>query len=161
MTSLLVVADGSRQSEAALQSVVDLVRRGEWRTVHLLSVQPRIDGYGTGFVGRNVVRRFLQERAEAELRAARKILDDAGVHYRVHVRTGGVVETVARAAADLRVNEIVLGADSSTLAGIFDFYTVAARIIRRVSVPVSVVKIAARPAGAAGPAAGWQFRPSA
>lgn len=160
MKSVLILVDGSPRAQAAVESVAEMARGGSVRNAVLLNVQPRLDGYARRCAGTRAVDGFFHQAAARELEPAARMLEEAGIPCRVVVRSGGMVESVLRTAAELRVDEIVVGIDS-TLAGFVDFYTVITRIIRRTATPVSVVKVPSRRPVFGGRAHGWQFRPTA
>jgi nucleotide-binding universal stress UspA family protein len=103
-------------------------------------VQPPLGGYIARFVPMAERDAFRREQGQAALAGARRLLDQVGLIYTVHIRIGEVIETVARAAEELAVAEIVVGADSFGPVGAIELRSFVDRLIRRSPVPVSVVK---------------------
>lgn len=160
MWSVLVPVDGSKRSDAAVACVARQARTGQITTVHLVNVQPQLGAYVGRFVGRSAVRDFQREQGEQALASAKRILDGAGVPYIAHIYVGEIAETIARAAEQLEVNEIVIGADGLGFLGSLNLQSLVGRVIRRANVPVSVVKGAASDFELERTRGHWQLRPT-
>ncbi len=112
MKSILVsVEDGGHPG---LHYVVDLARREPLR-VHLLSVRAPLPQYVGRFFSADAIRRLHREDGERALAPARRVLDQAGVEHRDHVRVGYKAETIVRAARELGCEQIVLGGQGPAL----------------------------------------------
>lgn len=159
MRIILLPVDGTMRGDAAVQSVIRQARLGLISTIHLINVQPRLGSYIGRFFTAMVIRDFHREQGEKALTRAKRLLDEAGIAYQPHIYAGDMVETIVRAAADLKVDEIIMSANNLGLVGNLDLHSVVGRVLRRVNVPVSVVNY---PADAAvDPTADtWQLRPT-
>jgi nucleotide-binding universal stress UspA family protein len=140
MRNVLIPVDGSRRADIAVQCVIRQARLGQVGDVYLLNVQPPFSAYIARFVDKRTRDGFRREQAETALADARRLLDEAGLMYAVHIRVGDAVETTASVAETLGANEIVVGADSLGLLGAFELHSFVNRLIRRAPMPVSVVK---------------------
>jgi nucleotide-binding universal stress UspA family protein len=160
MRKVLIPVDGSRRSDIAVECVVRQARLGQIGRIHLLNVQPEFGGYIARFISRSERDAFRRELGQEALAGARRRLDDAGLAYTVHIRVGEVIETVAQAAEELAVGEIVVGADSFGPIGAIEVRSFVDRLIRRSSVPVSVVKHPVADMNFNRATGSWWLRPS-
>jgi nucleotide-binding universal stress UspA family protein len=140
MRSVLVYVDGSAAATEAVQCVAKNVRAERIEIVHLLNVQPELGGYIGRFVSAGTVRAFQRDNGSAALAKAKQILIDAGVGHTVHIRKGEIANTIVATAADLGVDEIVLGADGLGPFGRLWFRFLAGQVVRRSNRPVMIVK---------------------
>lgn len=160
MRKILLPIDGTMRSDAAVRSVIRQVRLGEIGEVHLVTVQPRLGSYIGRFLKAVTIRDFQREQGEKALVRAKGLLDEAGVAYKAHIYTGDMVETIARAATELGVDEIVMSANNLGIVGNLDLHSVVGRVLRRVNIPVSVVNYPATDTAVEPPANSWQLRPT-
>jgi nucleotide-binding universal stress UspA family protein len=139
MRTILLPVDGTARSDAAVQCVIRQALLGQIGTVHLVNVQPRLGSYIGRFLKAALVQDFYREQGEKALHRSKQLLDEAGIPYQPHIYAGDIVETIARAAKELGVDEIVMSANNLGIVGSLDLHSVVGRVLRRVSVPVSVV----------------------
>ncbi len=143
MRSVLVPFDGSKQAEAVVRDVIRAARRGEVSELRVLNVQPAFNRHIGQFVGLRTIRDFQRDEGQKALAAARRLLDKAGLIYSLHIRAGDTANTIVRAAKELRVDEIVMGAGNGRFLGNLLQQILLACVIRRASVPVVVMRGAA------------------
>lgn len=155
MRKILIPVDGAPQSETAVRAVVAQARREPIAAIHLLNVQPRMGRYVTRFVDRAAVQSFLREEAERCLAGARRILDNAGLRYEVHVRRGRTAAAIAETAEALGVDEIVMSAEGGGLVGNFRMWLLVNAVRRRAKLPVLVVMGSERERGLELPIDRW------
>jgi nucleotide-binding universal stress UspA family protein len=160
MQTILIPIDGSKPCEAAVSRAIREARLGQIERVHLVNVQPHLGAYVGRFVGTPTIRAFQREQGEQALAHARQLLDEAGVPYSAHIYVGDVAETIAKAANELGVTEIVMSADGFGLPGGLAMNSLIGKVIRRTDVPVSVVKAAAGELDFEQSAGRWQLRPT-
>jgi nucleotide-binding universal stress UspA family protein len=160
MRNVLIPVDGSRRSEIAVECIMGQARLGQVGDIHLLNVQPQLGGYIARFVGRRERDAFRREQGQAALAGACRLLDQAGMAYHVHIRIGEAVETTAKTAEELDVDEIVVGADGFGALGAFELHSFVNQLIRRASMPVSVVKNPAAEIAIHDGARSWWPRPT-
>jgi nucleotide-binding universal stress UspA family protein len=159
MRTILLPVDGSMRSGAAVQFVIRQARLGQIGTVHLVNVQPRIGSYIGRFLRTALVQDFYREEGEKAIERAKRFLDEAGIVYHAHIYAGDIVETIARAAKELAVDEIVMSANHRGVVGSFDLHSVVGRVLRRVTVPVSVVNYPATDMPIESTPGSWQLHP--
>ncbi len=145
MRKILVPVDGTALSEAAVRAVVAQARREPIAAIHLLNVQPRPSRYLARFVDRAALRDVQRQAGERALAEARRILDNAGLPYDVHLETGKTARAVARAADALRVHEIVMGAEGGGLWNNARLWLLVMAVRRHANLPVMVVMNPERP----------------
>ncbi|MCW5773858.1 MAG: universal stress protein [Rhodospirillaceae bacterium] len=138
MRRVLIPVDGSPEAEAAVRAVVAQARCERVAAIHVINVQPPLHAYLARFVPRAEWRRMRTEAGREALAGACRVLDRAGLDYRTHLRVGRVSETVAAAAAALRVDEIVMAVEGGFVSTLRLWFTVA-RVRRHAGVPVVVV----------------------
>jgi nucleotide-binding universal stress UspA family protein len=120
--------------------------------IHLLNVQIPIDsGHARMFVSQDDLEAYHREEGLAALAKARQMLDEAGVPYRHHITVGHVADTLVRYAAEHRFDKIVMGTHG--YGGLLDALlgSAAREVLKRSSVPVTLVKPAAAAAAASPP----------
>jgi nucleotide-binding universal stress UspA family protein len=136
---VLVPSDGSQASLAAVRRAARLARERPGLELHLLNVQPPVSGDVATFVGGGTVRAYHKEEGAEELKAARAILDEAGVAYEYHVAIGRAGETIAGYARERQCDEIVMG--TSGAGGVKRLLgTTAVDVLEEATVPVTFVK---------------------
>ncbi|MGE0746251.1 MAG: universal stress protein [Rhodospirillales bacterium] len=140
MRTALVPIDGSNAALAAVLAVVRQVRRGEVGAVHLVHVQPPVDGYASRFLGRRAIADWRREEGDRALGDARRMLEDAGVPFAAHVGVGAPAPTVARLADELRADRIVMATGGDGAFGDLRSRLMVGRVIRLASVPVVAVR---------------------
>ena len=160
MRNILLPVDGTLRSDAAVQCVIRQARLGQIGAIHLVSVQPRLGAYVGRFLKAALIRDYQREQGVKALSRAKRQLDEAGLAYQQHIYAGDMVETIARAAKELAVDEIILSASNLNIVGGFDFHSVVGGVLRRVKVPVSVVNSPATDLAIEAAPASWQLRPT-
>jgi nucleotide-binding universal stress UspA family protein len=140
MHSALIAVDGSAWGEGAVREIVREARRGRIDNIHLLAVQPALNGHIGHFVGGRAIRDYQRAEGEKALAGARRILDNAGLAYSAHIRVGEPARAILMAAKELRVDEIVTSADSDGLLDHLLQRLLIGRLIRRATIPVRVVR---------------------
>ena len=140
---LLLAVDGSDTAERAVRYLLAMraaLREPEAIEVHLVNVQRPVSGDVSSFVAKEQLQEFQNERCDAALAPARRILDEAGQRYVEHRKVGAPGATIAEVAHAQGCDLIVMGArgrggHTAALLG-----SVAQSTIERASVPVLVVK---------------------
>jgi len=139
---VLLAVDGSEAASRAVQQVLAMrkdLSDADALELHLVHVQRPVSGDVSSFVASKTLDEYYQEQSEAALGPARKLLDAAGARYQAHARVGSPGETIAKLAADLGCNLIVMGTRgggmSSALLG-----SVAQDTIGQAPAPVMLVR---------------------
>ncbi|HZQ61944.1 MAG TPA: YjbE family putative metal transport protein [Casimicrobiaceae bacterium] len=139
MRKILVPVDASPNALHAVRHVVDLRREDDRIAVHLLNVQVPFPRHIAQFVARRDVAAFHHERGREALRAAARLLDNAGVPYTSEVQIGHKAELIAATAARLDCDHIVMStARKNSLTRMVEASTTN-RVLELTSVPVKVI----------------------
>lgn len=109
MLKALVPVDGSANSLGAVRHVIKLVKDREPLEIHLLNVQPPMDGDITMFISGSVCKEFHEEEAAKALASACRLLDDSGVPYTRHVVVGRTAAMIAAWASKLHCDKVIMG----------------------------------------------------
>ncbi len=144
MQAILIPIDGTPAAEAAVKAIVAQAQREPVGDIHILNVQRPLGPYVRRFIDRATIRDFQREEVERALAGAKRLLDAAGLRYRAHCRTGPIARTVARAADELRVDEIVIGAEGGGLVANIRLWLLVSAVRRHATVPVLAVMGPAR-----------------
>ena len=157
MRTILLPVDGTVRSDAAVQCVIRQAKLGQIGAIHLVTAQPRLGAY----IGRFLKSGEISEQGMKALARAKRLLDEAGVAYWPHIYAGDMVDVIARAAKELAVDEIIMSSNNLGIIGSLDLHSVVGRLLRRVSVPVSVVNYPADDmAIEAETSSSWRLRPT-
>lgn len=120
MRRILVPVDASDPAgmTAALTEAVRIYAQGPVE-VHLLNVQPAVNGHVAMFFGDRELQELQQAAGAEDLAAAEALLRTSHVPCTSSVRIGRCAETIARTARELGCDRVVLGREggSTTLAG--------------------------------------------
>lgn len=139
MEKVLVPVDGSTNSLHAVRHVVNLFLRKPALEVHVLNVQPAFSRYVAKFVRRKDIRDHHREQSDAALAPVRRVLDQFGVPYSVHVEVGKKAEVIANAARRLRCGQIVMStARKNSLTRMVEDSTTN-KVLELTDVPVEII----------------------
>ena len=139
MLKVLVPVDGSPNALRAVRHVIDAYRRDHDLQVHLLNVQRPLSRHVARFLARKDRAAFHHGEAVEALQRARSLLDDAGVPFKVHLRTGERARVIGELAEKLDCDRIVLGtARKTSLTRMFQ-NAVIDRVLDRTVVPIELV----------------------
>jgi len=141
MIKILVPVDGSAYALAAVRHAAFLFREHSVSEVVLFNVQPALEeSRASAFHSLADLRECERRGGEAALARACEILDDSGVRYSALIGLGKTASSIASAAESLQCDGIVLGVSLwSQIKACFGG-GLPAKIVRRTSVPVTVVK---------------------
>ena len=140
---ILLAVDGSKPSLDA----VDVVIRsfGELRSkpeVELVTVHlpvPKLPRMGMA-VGKAQLAKYYEEEGEANLAAAKKRLDAAGIGYKSRILVGPVAETIVKQAGDARCDLICIGSRGMSALGKALLGSTATKVLQVSPLPVLMVK---------------------
>ena len=106
---VLAVLDGSEQSEAVVDYLLDRSQRGIRQDVVLLNVQPRPSAWQARTMPESSPRERLSSfRGKRVVQSARRRLEPAGIAASERIEVGDAVSTIVRCAAETSCSEIVL-----------------------------------------------------
>jgi nucleotide-binding universal stress UspA family protein len=140
MKSLLVPVDGSANADRALAIAIGVAKAMPGMKLVVVNVQEQIERwYAHGLQG-DSARAHLQELGQAQSAAARRMLDESGVAYDLHIVFGRPAETIIRVAKDEGCSGIVIGTRGqgeieSLLLGSTSF-----KVVQLSELPVTLVK---------------------
>lgn len=139
---ILLPVDGSATSLHAVEWLV--LHAADWREkpeIHLLHVHPPIPiGRVQAHVGHDTLLQFYREEAEAEMRSAEQALTAASLAYIPHIHVGAPAEVIARVAAEIACDLLLMGSHGRGATGNFLLGSVATRVIQLAHCPVQLVK---------------------
>jgi nucleotide-binding universal stress UspA family protein len=141
MLKILVPVDGSNTAERAVAHLLKLRGTEGALDIHLLNVQIPIDsGHARLFVSHDELEDYHRDEGLAALAGARHILDEAGVPCTAHIAVGHVADTILRYATERGFDKILMG--SHGRSGLMEMLlgSVASEVLRRSSIPVTLVK---------------------
>jgi nucleotide-binding universal stress UspA family protein len=145
---MLIAVDDSAAAARALEYIVGLARRTTLDSVVLVNVQPEVhSGLVTRFLSRAQIETALRSWGEDALQPARARLTAAAVPHVARIEVGRPGERIAAAATEERCDEIVMGARGMAAVGSFALGSVAADVVARTRLPVTLLRDAPLPAG--------------
>ena len=139
---ILIPMDGS---ENALRAVRHALDTRHWYTtpvaVHLLNVQqPVASGAVKMFISRDQLQEYYEEEGHAALKAARDLVQAAGLECHARVGIGDVAPTIAGFAKSEGCDLIVMGTRGMGAVGNMVLGSVATKVIHLAPVPVQLVR---------------------
>ncbi|WP_296896361.1 universal stress protein [Thiohalocapsa sp.] len=141
MTKVLLPVDGSEFSDRALDYVLEMTEGEDPVEVHLVSVQLPIDsGHARMFVSDDDIAAYHRDEGLAVLKPYMARLDAAGVSYNWHVLVGHIAQTIARFAKEQKFDKVVMGTHGRSGLTQLLMGSVAQNVIRRLKIPVALVK---------------------
>jgi len=141
MLKALIPFDGSDNALRAVDHLISLVQAREPMEVHLLHVRQPIDSWEIRRVlTADEIAALQLSEGEDTLQAARQRLEAAGIAYTAKILVGDVAQTIARHAAEIGCDTIIMGSGgASAIAGLL-LGSVTTKVIHFAQVPVTVVK---------------------
>jgi len=128
-----------RNSEFAARHVVKQFMNNTAMEMHLLNVQTPFSRDIARFVSRKSIQDYHKERAEKALAPVRRILDNFGVPYSVHMDVGDRAQCITDAARRLRCDHIVMStARKNSLTRLVE-NSVTNRVLELTTVPVEMI----------------------
>ncbi len=140
MRAVLVPIDGSECSLQAVRYLILARANGQRPLVHLLNVQLAMTGDVSQFVARSDIDDYRREESEQALRAARDLLNEAGVEYQVHTEVGHAADCIVHRSEALGCDHIVMGTHGRTPLAEVLVGSTTLRVLHRTPLPVLLVK---------------------
>lgn len=140
MLKILVPIEGSRSSLFAVPHVIREFMKNRALEIHLLNIQPPLSWHIARFVSRKSREAFHREEAEKALRPVRRVLDNAGVAYTLHLETGSdKAKIITETARKLECDHIVMStARKNSLTRMLEDSTTN-KVLELTQVPVEVI----------------------
>ncbi|HLJ54765.1 MAG TPA: universal stress protein [Chthonomonadaceae bacterium] len=142
---LLVCADGSDESDAAVQCAAHLARRAE-ASVDVVHVVDLLAASGVGAyapeacISEEIVLQYSEEAQQAILRRAAAVLKASGISYRLHAELGQPVDRIERTAERASSDLIVIGSRGMSGWPALLLGSVSEGVARHAPCPVLVVR---------------------
>jgi P-type Ca2+ transporter type 2C len=136
---VLVPVDASHNCEYAVRHVVRRFMNDSAIQIHLLNVQPPFSRYVSHLGGRRNVKQYHLDESEKALQPCRRILDNFGIPYAVHMEVGDKAEQITGMARRLHIDEIVMGTSRKDSLTRMLESSVTNRVLELTPVPVEVV----------------------
>lgn len=140
---ILVATDGSKPALHAVKYAAKLIGllSSASNSITLVSVHDDVGlRHAKAFVGQEAIADYLRELSEKDLKAARKILDGAGVKHDMEVRTGHISQEIVSCAKTGKFDLIVLGSKGRSAISDLLLGSVAQRVLATAEIPVILVK---------------------
>jgi nucleotide-binding universal stress UspA family protein len=136
---ILLAVDGSKPSLDAVDLLIQ--HAGQYRakpevvlvTVHLPVPKMRA-------VGKDQLAKYYDEEGQANLAAAKKKLDAAGIAYKASVLVGPIAETIVKQASESKCDLICMGSRGLGELGKVLLGSVATKVLHLASQPLLIVK---------------------
>jgi nucleotide-binding universal stress UspA family protein len=136
---ILLAVDGSKQSLATVDLLIQ--HAGQYRAkpeVELVTVHlpvPRMRA-----VGKDQLAKYYREEGEANLAAAKKKLDAAGVAYKASVLVGPIAETLVKHAGESKCDLICMGSHGMSELGKALLGSTVTKVLHLATLPLLIVK---------------------
>ena len=140
---ILVASDGSKPALHAVKYAIKLLQSLS-STANSITLVGGHDDVGLrnakAYFGRAEVADYLHKLSQTELKSARKLLDSAGVDYKMELRTGHIAEQIIDVAKKGRFDLIALGAKGRNAIADLLFGSAAQRALAVADMPLAVAK---------------------
>jgi len=142
MRRILVAIDGSEGALRALDVAMQQARYAPAAQLHVLTVLPALSNYTAAeiYVTAERIHEVAAERARAILEEAAGRLKNVGCSFKLEQTEGDAAETIARRAAELDCDSIIMGTHGLSSIGILFLGSVAQKVVHYATVPVTLVK---------------------
>lgn len=140
---LLLPIDGSQCAQRAVEYVIANRLRfdaGADLELHLANVQSPVTGDVSHFIGEAQLAAYHREESEKALASAKRALDDAGLRYAVHTKTGHPAEELVRLAERLECDQIVMGTHGRGVLADLLVGSTTLRVLHHTKVPILLIK---------------------
>lgn len=141
-TDWLVACDGSAASLRALQhALAHLAGRDSGARLHLLNVRTPTGHFSdTPQVTDEAALTMLHNEAHTELASAFRLIEAAGIDYDCRIAIGDPVARILETAEDLGCGHIAMGTSGLGWLGGMVLGSISAGVLRRTSIPLTLVK---------------------
>ncbi len=141
MKKILVACDKSENALRAVQYAAGEVRDNRGWELELLHVlDPVTFTSPRNALSPEDLTRLCPQEAERVFAPARRILDDAGIAYRIRCRVGDAAREIAAQVRESGCQGVVIGTRGMGPAANFMIGSVASRVVHLADVPVTLVK---------------------
>ena len=139
---LLVPLDGSEAAGRALRYAMRVAVRERHTRLHLLTVHPAPIVYGEVqvYMGREKAAAAATSHDAAVLRDAEAALTGSGIEYVAEALEGNAAEVIARRAAELGCEQIIMGTRGLGRVGAMLLGSVTTAVIQHAPCPVTLIR---------------------
>ncbi len=141
MLKFLLPVDGSDTSNKAVAEFIKLL---DWYKeepeIHLLNVQFPERGNVTLFIDKESINLYHREEGMKGLKAARGLLNQAGIASRFHITVGDPEEMITRYAKEIDCDQIVIGPRGLGAVKGLVLGSVASKVMQFSTIPVLLIK---------------------
>ena len=139
MFKVLVPVDDSGNSRYAVRHVINHYIKDGTIEVHLLNVQPAFSAHIARFVSREDRAAFHRDEANKVLQPVKKLLNQHGVPFSVHIELGDKAIVITKVARRLSCDQIVMAtARKNSLTRMVEDSTTN-KVLELTTVPVEVI----------------------
>ncbi len=139
----MIAVDGSSHSakvaKAAIRQAVAYQQPPELHLAYVHLPVPTLGGLIKP-VGHEALQRYYREEGEDALRAAKKLLDRAGLAASSHIMVGPIAESLAREAKKLKCDLIIMGTHGMGAVSGMLLGSVAAKTVHLAPCPVVLIR---------------------
>jgi len=140
---ILLAVDGSEPSLRATRKLIDtLVWYREPPQIEIVNVHlavPHVGGMHT-IISEKDIDRYYADESAANVAAAVRLLQDAGVQHTVRTLVGPIGETIAKHARDTHADLVYLGTHGRRAALAIVMGSVAMDVVQHATVPVVLIR---------------------
>lgn len=141
MQTILVPVDGSESARRAVAWLATAYAPPREARVHLLHVQPVVDGWEVrSHLGADDIARLQAASAAAILDPARATLTGAGLTVETHALSGDIAPTIAQAVRQFGCDAVVMGTRGLGPVQTLLLGSTTLKVIHLVDVPVTLIK---------------------
>jgi len=144
MHKILLAIDGSEHAERAVAHLIGLIRDGGLlggnTEIHTLHVRPLLPERVSRTMTAEELDRHYQQDSDAACRTAASMLQNAGVEFIQHTRTGAPAENIVFCAKTLLCDSIIMGTHGAGFVAGVLLGSVASKVVHLTEVPVTLVK---------------------
>ncbi|MDC8445696.1 MAG: universal stress protein [Nitrosomonas sp.] len=141
MLKFLLPVDGSDNAGKAVGKVIEMMSWYKTEPeIHLLNVQPSLDGNVSLFINQNDIKQYHQEEGLKCLQKARLMLDQSSVKYHYHITIGDPVDRIEQFATELHCDLIVISARGHGVIKNILLGSVVNKVMQLTSKPVLLIK---------------------
>ena len=140
---ILVTSDGPMPALHAVKYAIKLLQSlsSTSNSVTLVGVHDDVGlRNAKAYFGRAEAADYLHKLSQTELKSARKLLDSAGVDYKMELRTGHIAKQIIDVAKKGRFDLIALGAKGRNAIADLLFGSAAQRALAVADMPLAVAK---------------------
>lgn len=139
---ILIPVDGSENAVRAAEYVATMIPLLKTSPqLLLLNVQWNVaTGNVKLFIDKKTIEEYYLDQGAAALKAARAVLESAGLPYQYHISVGTPAEAIAQYAADEAVDQIVMGRQGQGGVQSLLLGSVVNKVVHQVKCPVVLVR---------------------